>query len=383
RLISLDVFRGITVAAMIVVNTAGYPKTTYSMLLHAHWNGCSPTDWVFPFFLFIIGVAMTFSLDRRLSDGHSHAKVMLHVLWRSAILFVLGVIFSNFPFHNFDWHAFRIPGVLQRIGICYFIASFIYLKTGPKGRAIISAALLLGYWAVMTLIPVPDVGAGMLSQNFKGGNLGAYIDRLLVGNHLLTQTWDPTGFFGSLPATVNVLIGTFVGNLLRSDKTPSKKCWIMALSGLGLILLGWLWGGCPEFNGFLIIGEPTLQGPFFAINKKIWTSSFVLYTSGLGCITLALCYLLVDMLEFRAWSLPFRVFGMNSIFAFMCAGMLDAAMHAYKLANGYSWQEAVYRNVFLPIDGPYNASLLYALTFMLFWLGLMSILYWKKMFIKI
>lgn len=383
RLNSLDVFRGLTIAGMILVNTPGDAKTTYPQLLHASWNGCTPADWVFPWFLLIVGVAMTFSFDQRRAKGDGDRDLVRHVLRRGLVIFALGVLYSNFPFTEFDWRTFRIPGVLQRIALCYVAASLIYLKTGAASRALVSAALLLGYWAAMTLIPVPGYGAGELSQAHKDGNLGAFIDRCLVGGHLSGKTWDATGLFGFWPATVTTLAGTLVGNVLGSRRGPAATVGILSIGGMAMTLVGWLWGGCPDFVGFAMLGEPAMPGVAFPINKPLWTSSFVLFTTGLGCIALAGCYLLVDVLGLAAWSLPFRVFGLNPLLAFMGAGMLNAAMRKVKLPNGSTPHETIYDAVFAPLADPFVASLLYALTSMLLWLGIMGILYRRKIVVKI
>jgi predicted acyltransferase len=242
---------------------------------------------------------------------------------------------------------------------------------------------LLGYWAVMTLIPVPGFGVGELSAAHKDGNLGAFIDRWLVGGRLGGKTWDVTGLFGFWPATVNVLAGTLVGNVLTSGRRPGGMIGIMSTGGIAMTLVGWLWGGCPDFTGFLMLGEPALTGPFFPINKPLWTSSFVVLTTGLGCIALACCYLLVDVLGLKAWSLPFRVFGLNPLLAFMGAGMLNSAMRKLKLENGATLHETIYKTVFLPLADPHVASLLYAVTYVLLWLGIMGVLYRRRIVVKI
>src|SRR5215471_18845098 len=219
RLISLDVFRGMTIAAMILVNDPGSWSAVFPPLLHAEWNGWTPTDLVFPFFLFIMGTAMEFSFTSRREGAlrSSPNSMMLHVLYRSAIIFALGLFLHIFPFY--PWHRIRIMGVLQRIAVCYLFAGLTALKTGIKSRIAVIAALLFGYWALMALVPVPGFGAGHLDQD---SNLAAYLDRAIMGGHLWKPTWDPEGLLSTLPAIATTLLGSFVGLWLRSPASQLK-----------------------------------------------------------------------------------------------------------------------------------------------------------------
>jgi len=366
RLISLDVFRGITIAAMILVNDPGSWSTVYPPLLHAEWNGWTPTDLVFPFFLFIVGVAMEFSFaSRRLASPgtSSHKSLMLHVLYRAAIIFALGLFLHIFPFY--PWHRIRIMGVLQRIGVCYLFAAFISLKTGSKTRMAAVAALLFGYWALMTLVPVPGFGAGRLDQD---GNLAAYLDRAIMGGHLWKPTWDPEGLLSTLPAIATVLLGGFAGQWLRLSPSKLRKVLGLLVAGAAGLALGELWG------------------LLFPINKNLWTSSYVVFTAGFACVVLAVCYWLIEIRQWKRWAFPFVVFGKNAIAAFVFSVLLAKVLLIWKInADGkrISLWTYLYQHVFAPLANPRMSSLLFALTFVLVcWLA-MLVLYRRKIFFKV
>ncbi|HEX6466975.1 MAG TPA: heparan-alpha-glucosaminide N-acetyltransferase domain-containing protein, partial [Terriglobales bacterium] len=258
RLVSLDVFRGITIAAMILVNNGGDSQHTYWPLEHSRWNGWTPTDLVFPFFLFIVGLSMVLSFASRLSRGYTRRKLMLHALKRSAIIFALGIFLYAYP--NFDWHTARVPGVLQRIAVTYLITSILYLYASRTVRYVLSALLLLAYWLVLTRIPVPGYGAGVLTID---GNLVGYIDRSLLYNHLwIAHRFDPEGILSTLPSIVTCLLGVFTGEWMRSTRAPLRKIAGMIGAGIAGVLAGEIWN------------------LWFPINKSIWTSSFVLLTAG-------------------------------------------------------------------------------------------------------
>src|SRR5215813_7624894 len=239
RLVSLDVFRGMTVAAMLLVNDPGTWSAVYPPLEHAEWNGWTPTDLVFPFFLFIMGVALEFSLASRRNATASvtpNPQVMRHVVYRTLIIFALGVFLHVAPL--FHLSRMRIMGVLQRIALCYFFAALLTLKTGLRTRIAAVAVLLLGYWALMTLVQVPGYGAGHLDPE---GNLAAYIDRALMNGHLWRPRWDPEGWLSTLPSIATTLLGGFVGKWLSSSATPSKKILGLVLAGVAGLAVGELW----------------------------------------------------------------------------------------------------------------------------------------------
>ena len=400
RLDSLDVFRGITIASMILVNNLGNPSSSYAPLLHAEWHGCTPTDWIFPFFLFIVGVAMAFSLAKRRAAGGSDRGLIAQAFRRSLILFVLGVMINTFPifdirfsplsataFEHLD--TFRISGVLQRIGICYFLTTLILLRTGIRGQVLWTAGVLVGYWVLMTWVPVPGYGAGKLSATDEAANFGAFVDRLLLGNHLASRTWDSTGFFGCVPGVANVLLGVLAGHVLRSGKPPAQKIRALAITGAAGIGLGWIWGGCPAFDHFLSLGEPTRDwmGLAFPMNKSLWTSSYVLFTCGLAMVGLAGCYAVVDVKGWKAWVFPFVVFGMNSILAFFLSSLFKRILvHTHWTLSGgmeVSTRKYLYQNFFQPLGNPQFGSLVYALAMVILWFGTMAVLHRKRIFFKV
>ncbi|MFI5105426.1 MAG: acyltransferase family protein, partial [Terriglobales bacterium] len=277
RLVSLDVFRGMTIAGMILVNDPGSWSAIYWPLDHAEWNGWTPTDLIFPFFLFIVGVSMTLSFTKRVERGATRGQLARHVLLRSLAIFAIGFFLNGFSgflrhFPHFPFETIRIPGVLQRIAVCYLCAGLIYLATGlEKGRRwqiCIAIFLLLGYWAAMTFIPVPGYGAGHLDPE---SNLGAWLDRLVMSGHLWSQskTWDPEGIMSTFPAIGTVLLGALLGDWLRRQRVSQQVA--LRMLGAGVVLLA--------------IGRAL--HPFFPINKKLWTSTFVLFTAGFAMIILA------------------------------------------------------------------------------------------------
>jgi predicted acyltransferase len=366
RLLSLDVFRGITIAAMILVNDPGTWSSVYPPLLHAEWNGWTPTDLVFPFFLFIMGVAMEFSFAsrrERTAEEARHSSIMIHVLYRAGIIFALGLFLHLFPFYPL--HRVRIMGVLQRIAVCYLFAAPLTLKTGLKTRMMTVIALLFGYWALMTLIPVPGYGAGRLDQE---GNLAAYIDRAILAGHTWKPPFDPEGLLSTLPAIATTLLGGFAGSLLRSQASQLRKVWGLILCGGAGLLLGELWN------------------IWFPINKTIWTSSYVVFTAGFACVLLALCYWLIEIRNRRTWAWPFVVFGQNAIAAFVFSMLLAKVLIIWKVTAGdqrASMQSYLFQHLFAPLASPKMASLLFALCFTLVcWLA-MYLLYRKKIFLKV
>jgi len=367
RLLSLDVFRGITIAGMVLVNNPGSWSNIYPALEHAKWNGVTPTDLIFPFFLFIVGVAITFSLTKRKERGDNHNKLLLQVFRRSLILFGLGLILQGFPYY--DLSIIRIPGVLQRIAVCYFFASLIFLKADLKTIAYIGAALLLIYWGLMTLIPVPGVGYPNLEPTT---NLGAWLDRTIFSEaHLWksSKVWDPEGLLSTIPAISTALFGVLTGAWLRSSKDDAVKVvWMFIFGNLGM-LLGIIWD------------------MWFPINKSIWTSSYVLYTAGMALQFLAFCYWLIDVKNYKWWTKPFVVYGLNAITLFFASGIIGRLFSIIKVTDyagsEVSLQAYLYNLLFTPWLSPINASLAWALCYILVWLGLMWILYSRKIFIKV
>ena len=364
RLLSLDVFRGITIALMIIVNTPGN-REAYSQLDHAEWNGLTMTDLVFPFFLFIVGVSVVFSLAKRLEKGTTSGLIP-QILKRALIIYAFGIVLNAIP----NWHpsTIRILGVLQRIAICYFFASLLFLKTSLRAQIAIAAASLLGYWLAMTYIPVPGIGAGILT---KEGSLASWIDRALLGAHTYRSgVFDPEGILSTIPALATTLLGVFTGLWLRSGRTQFEKVKGMLAAGAVLAAAGWLWGLA------------------FPINKALWTSSYVLVTAGLGLWLLALCYWLIEMKNIKAWGKPFEIFGINAIAAYMLPIFLLKFLVLYKIPVAGAVEPEQLRviicnTVFGTWLSPLNASAAFAFSYMLLWLGAFWLLYRRKIFIKI
>jgi predicted acyltransferase len=366
RLLSLDVFRGITVAGMILVNNAGDWGNVYPPLRHAPWHGITPTDLVFPFFLFIVGVSIVYSLSSRRQDPAQHGKLLAKIFKRSLILFGLGLLLNLVP--AFDFASLRIPGVLQRIALVFLVCSLIFLKTGPRTQAYLLAGLLLGYWALMTLVPVPGVGPANLEPTT---NLGAWLDNLLLTGHLYSSTkvWDPEGILSTLPAIGTGLCGMLAGLWLRKPVEPATKVVWLFVFGIAAVVAGLVWD--------LV----------FPINKPLWTSSYVLYTAGLALNCLALLYWLVDVQRFTGWTKPFVVYGMNAIVVFVGSGLLYDLLTLISVTGPAGEQMLLptylYRSFFAPFFSPVNASLVWALSYVLFWLGVLWVLYVKRIFVKV
>lgn len=369
RLRSLDVFRGATIAGMILVNDPGDWGNVYAPLLHAEWHGWTPTDLVFPFFLFAVGVAIPFALSRRLeAAGGELGPLYRQIVRRTLILLALGLLLNWFPFIGRDWSTARIPGVLQRIAVVYLCASLAFVHLRRRGRLVLSVALLAAYWLALKLVPVPGFGAGDLTA---AGNLAGWVDATLLGDHVWRHApgpADPEGILSTVPAVVSALAGTFVGEWLRSDREPRDKLIGLFVQGnlllaAGLALAGWM-----------------------PLNKNLWTSSYVVFTTGFALVVLAVAYYFVDLRGRDGWALPFDIFGKNSIAAFVGSGLMA------RLLEMIRWQGAGGEPVTLgdwlyqPLAAslpPRLASLTWALLFVALWLALMGVLYRKKIFIKI
>ncbi|HEX8846251.1 MAG TPA: DUF5009 domain-containing protein [Pyrinomonadaceae bacterium] len=367
-MLSLDVFRGLTIAGMILVNNPGSWSHIYWPLKHAEWHGWTPTDLIFPFFLFIVGVAIPLAFARRTASGGDEYDLLLKVIRRAIIIFALGLFLNGFPYFNLA--LIRIPGVLQRIAICYFVASLISLKTSWQTQAIIACALLLLYWLLMTLVPAPGYSAGDLSQT---GSLASYIDRWLLGPHTWkgSVVYDPEGVLSTLPAISTTLAGVLTGHWLRSTRTQLEKAGGMFFAGACAIVVGWAW----HF--------------WFPINKSLWTSSYAIFTAGMALQLLAVCYWLVDIKGYRRWTKPFVIFGVNALALFVFSGLLARILTdthwQLPRTNGKMGhlQTFIFERGFASWATPINASLCYAIVYIFFWLFLMWLLYRKRIFIKV
>jgi len=364
RLLSLDVFRGMTVAGMILVNNPGSWSDIYPPLRHAEWNGCTPTDLIFPFFLFIVGTSIHYAYQDKREEGLTK-KVFLKILKRASIIFLLGLFLTLFPKFNFE--TVRIPGVLQRIGVVFFVASILYLTTTWLTQLRVAVILLVSYYLMMTLIPVPGVGPPSLEAET---NLGAWLDRLLLTGHLWVQskTWDPEGVLSTIPAIATAILGMLAGKLLSGEKTASDKVVWLFFTGSVLIVLGLGWG------------------MIFPINKPLWTSSYVLYTGGIAMQFLACCYWLVDVQGFKKWAMPFVYYGVNALFVFVASALLVKSLSRVKITDGeneVSFLRYVYQYGYTTWLSPLNASLLYAITLVLIFLVVLWWMYKRKIFVKI
>ncbi|KLT64514.1 acyltransferase family protein [Pedobacter sp. BMA] len=380
RLLSLDFFRGLTVAAMILVNNPGSWGHIYAPLEHAEWNGCTPTDLIFPFFLWIVGVSIAFAMGNSKKDPANHSKVILKAVKRGVILYLLGfflAIFGKLMAVIMDgkslleaFQTVRILGVLQRIGIVFIISSIIFLKCSTKTIFRVFIAILAIYWALMTFVPVPGVGYPNLE---KETNLAAWIDRgILTEAHTWasSKTWDPEGVLSTLPAVGTCLFGILVGVWMRRKDVdhPTKVAWLFTI-GIASVILGLLWD---------------LQ---FPINKALWTSSYVLYAGGLAAVGLALCYWLIDVQGYKKITTPFVVYGVNAITVFFLAGLMPRLLNFIKISNADGSKtpllEKFYSTCYTPFFSPINASLVWAISYVLGFYVLLYFMYKRNIIIKV
>lgn len=365
RLLSLDFFRGITIAGMILVNNPGSWAHVYPPLLHAQWHGWTPTDVIFPFFLFIVGVSITLAFSSK-KENHVPAKDLYRkIIRRTVVLFALGLFLSGFPF--FDFTSIRIPGVLQRIAVCYLFATIIFLHGNVKTQAIWAVGLMLVYWAAMEWFPVPGIGAGSYD---KGANFSAWVDSLLLEGHMWSQTktWDPEGVFSTLPAISTTLFGVLTGGLLHRNIAPLEKVSRMLIYGNIAMATGLAWHH------------------WLPINKSLWTSSYALFMSGMAMVVLGISYYLIDIKHWQKGTGPFRVYGMNAITVFVLSGVVGRLLYLIRWPSGdeiLTLKGWLMNTFFLSWLSPVNASLTYAICFVLISYLAMYYLYIKHIFIKI
>lgn len=379
RVRSVDVFRGVTMAAMVIVNNPGDWNNVYPLLLHAPWHGWTPTDLVFPFFLFIVGVAITLSPTSTGAIGG--------VIRRAAVIFGLGLFLAGFPF--FDLATWRIPGVLQRIAVCYVATVAVVRLTAPRGAdtpfdsppaflaqgkriqmrrlAGAIAAIVSSYAALMLWMPVPGGGVGDLTPD---GNLAAWLDRALMNGHLWQPRWDPEGVLSTLPAVATTLMGAIAGQARQIVTTPSAWRRRLAIGGVVCLALGGLWH------------------LWLPINKSLWTSSYVLLTGGMAAISLALCSAWADD-EPQRWRLrtsePFLALGRNAILLFVLSGLAARLMGIAMVdqASRLSLKYWIYSTLFMPFASPRNASLLFAIANLLLLYALLAWLHRRRLYWKV
>lgn len=365
RLLSLDVFRGGTIAAMILVNNPGSATAVYPPLAHADWHGWTFTDLIFPFFLWIVGVAITFSFARRLAGTADRGRLAVHVLRRSTLIFAAGLFLNLFPYFTFA--TVRIPGVLQRIAICYLAAALIFLFSSTRGRVLWIAGLLSSYWVLMMYFPVPGARAGGLEEQ---ANFAKYIDGLVLSGHMWPQsrTWDPEGIVSTLPAIATTLFGILAGQMLRGTQSMERKAAWLFFTGNCLLLTG------------------LMLSTWMPINKKLWTTSYSVFMAGMAFAVFACCYWLVDILKWRRFARPFAVYGMNAITIFVLSGLVAKLLGILRVPFGgenVALKTAIYEGIFLPLASPVNASLLFALANAAFFYGVAYLMYRRNWFVRL
>jgi predicted acyltransferase len=372
RLICLDIFRGLAVAGMILVDNPGSDEKVYWPIAHAEWNGWTPADFIFPSFLFLVGVSVVFSFAKRREKGDSRRQILCHIFIRSLLLIAIGLFVNASPFIGVDFHALRFEGVTQRIALCYFAAGILELWSDRRGQIIAIAACLLGYWALLRFVPVPGLGVPGRDIPFMdpNQNLAAWLDRKLFMGHLFDGTRDPEGILSTIPAIATTLFGVLTGHWLRSRESPATKAIVMVLAGILGLIAGEVWN------------------IWFPINKNLWTSSFAVFTGGLALVFLAILYWLLEIKSWRgAWTVPILVLGMNAIAGFVADSFVYGPGYTFtaKRPDGVtlSWHDAAQAKLVSLGASPPNASLLYSLgALMICWI-LLWFLWRKRIFLKV
>ncbi|HEY3767176.1 MAG TPA: heparan-alpha-glucosaminide N-acetyltransferase domain-containing protein [Candidatus Angelobacter sp.] len=381
RLESLDVFRGLTIAGMTLVNNPGadpsyWPLNHADEMMSEHpaggypgqwWvaaNGWTPTDLIFPFFLFLVGVSMVLSFASRQARGDSRRLLMAHALKRTLWILVIGYAIRILPYADFAH--MRIPGVLQRIAVVYLFASIITLWTGARGRILWIVGLLVGYYAVMRFIPVPGCDpSGWMTQHCS---LAGFIDRKLMLGHLYRKDFDPEGVLSTFPSIATTLLGVFAGEFLRGPASLARKLRGLVTAGVVGVIAGYAWH------------------PWFPIYKPLWTSSYVLFMAGAACLSLALCWWLIEMRSWRAWARPFMWLGSNAILIYALssfASKLGGIINVPDGAHSISLQGWVYQHLFEPLGKTENASLAFSISYVVLWTLIAWAFYRKKIFVKV
>ena len=396
RLLSLDVFRGLTIIGMLIVNNPGSSTAAFAELRHSPWNGCTVADLVFPFFLFVVGISMHLSLMARMSRGVSESALRRQIVRRGALLFAIGLLLNWFPFYHygavdsyvgsrFGDHVIarlaelRLLGVLQRIGLAYVVAALLALRRSSRSLAMVTVALLVGYWLAMTLLPVPGEGSlGGLLLDQPGRNLSAWVDRTTLdwsrwglGNHMweASRIFDPEGLLSTVPAIGTTLIGVLAGRWLSTVRPLGERLRGLFLAGLALVATGLAWGMA------------------FPINKNLWTSSYVLLTAGIGCALLAAIAWLVDARQSRWWTPILAVFGTNAITAYvgaeLAAVLLDSTIKLRVEGHLQSVHQLFYERALASWMPPNVAALAYSIAFVALWYLVLRELYRRGVVLKI
>ena len=372
RLLSLDVFRGLTVAGMLLVNNPGSWSAIYPPLGHAAWNGWTPTDLIFPFFLFIVGITTHLSISARRSRGDADDALIRQIVRRGLLIVLFGLLLAAFPYVPLERiTGMRFPGVLQRIGVAYLCGGLLTLHTSLKQQVVILAVLLFGYWFAMTLIPVPGRGMGALLLDDPSASLAAYIDREVFGSHLWrnSKTWDPEGLLSTAPAIGTVMLGVIAGRWIGERRPLQERLVVLYGAGSLCMVAGLMWHWS------------------FPINKSLWSSSYVLFSGGMASVTLATCIWLVDVLRLTWWTRPFVWYGMNPMVAFVGSGMMARMIYSLITVSRdgevVPIQQVIYERFYASWLEPRNASLLFAVTFVLLWAGILGLLHRKRIFLKV
>jgi predicted acyltransferase len=372
RLTSVDVYRGLMVAGMILVDNPGSDELAYSPIKHAQWNGWTPADFIFPSFVFLVGVSMMFSFPARMARGEPRWKIFVHAIWRSLILIGIGFLENASPFVGIDWHSYRIYGVAQRIALCYLTAAVLVLWSNWKGQLIALITCLAGYWAIMRFVPVPGFGVPGHDIPFMDPerNIVAWMDRKLLMGRLYNGVRDPEGLISTIPAIGTILIGVLTGQWLRSNVSPRTKVVRMICVGVVGLVAGLFWNR------------------WFPINKNLWTSSFVLLTGGFALAFLGLLYWMIEIKNWRgAWTTPVLVFGMNAIVGFLADSVVWGPGYTFTAKGptgaAMNWHEAAQAwLVSFGLNAP-NASLVYSIAAVMFCWLLLWLIWRKRIFIKV
>jgi predicted acyltransferase len=358
RIISVDIFRGATIILMVLVNTPGTWSNVYAPFLHAPWHGYTPTDLVFPFFLFIVGTSIVFSYQNKPVNAGVYKKITIRTLKLIGLGLFLGAFTVSLPFIK-DWADIRFPGVLQRIGVVFFFAAIMFINFKWRTLVIITAILLIGYWLLMTLVPVNGIESTL---DRAPNNLANWLDVQVFGTHNYKADYDPEGLLSTIPSIASSLLGIFTGLILAS-KQEKKATLLMGIGG-SLLIIGHLWD---------II---------FPINKALWTSSFVLVTAGWANLVLALIYYLTDVKKIEFGSI-FRYIGANAIIVYFLSSFIAKVMGQIEVGDtslhGWLFQK-IYVHDFMSME---MSSLLYALSVVTFYCFLAYFLYQRKIFIKV
>ena len=369
RLVGLDAFRGITVAAMVLVNNPGDWNARYAALEHADWNGWGPTEVIAPAFLWIVGVAAAFSIGRRRERGEAERAIVVRIVRRSVLLLLIGLALAAIPrflplLDVGSLHTLRVPGTLQRIAVCYLVAALALLRVDSRGRILLAAAFIAGYWALMLLVPVPGHGAGDLGRD---GNLAQYIDHLVLGSH---AKWsDPLGLLSTLPAIGTTLLGTAAGSMLRRDLGSLAAVRTLLLSGVVLLLIG----------AALAVWIP--------VNESLWSPSFAIRMPGLASVACAACIWACDVRGRRGWSRPFEIYGSNALVIFVAsqafASLITAGGFAAQGRSYISLKGYLFNALFRPLGSPEFASMCYALAVVAAFYLMALVLYRQRWFVTV